>query len=113
MCHYGCGFPATMSEPGKPWKAHKVCADRAAGVPEPQVTPIDVDESSGARSEPRPIGCAQRPDPGGSWCAGTGSRLSCQICPRSPTYWRDRLTPQQRASLPDAPSDMRRKRDIG
>lgn len=48
------------------------------------------------RVEPRAdgdftLGCGQ-PKAGvvnGRVCAGTGTQLSCKLCPSSPTYWRN------------------------
>lgn len=97
-CHYGCGKPAVMTEPGARHKAHKACALRAQAIaegrgPAPDVRPEDIigwdGEDRDSKVTPRPLGCGV-PEPGqtsGRACAGTGTELSCQLCPRSPTYW--------------------------
>lgn len=88
-CHYRCGMLATMTEPGTPWKAHKVCAERQeTGVDQTsEVTPWDGDEA-GSKAEPRALGCGDvTSKKSGRVCAGTGTQLSCRLCPHSPTYW--------------------------
>jgi hypothetical protein len=55
-------------------------------APEP-VYPTDIDRTS--KAEPRALGCGAAP-PGvtsGRYCAGTGTELSCLLCPQSPNYW--------------------------
>lgn len=85
-CHYGCGKLATLTEPGKPWKAHKVCAEGDA-----------VGEAIGSWDgiehkviEDGPLGCgdAGAPIVRGRRCGGAGDVLTCQLCPESPSYWR-------------------------
>lgn len=85
-CHYGCGMQATLTEPGKPWKAHKVCAQREemgtyAGY--------SWDGEDHKPTPDRPYGCGgdSAPIVSGRRCAGAGTILACQLCPHSPTYW--------------------------
>lgn len=83
-CHY-CGKPAAMTEPGKPWKAHKVCAE------DDDSEPLGAwDETEASHAEPRAIGCGVSADGqvSGRACGGKGTELSCGLCPKSPTYWR-------------------------
>jgi hypothetical protein len=83
-CRY-CGKPAAMNEPGKPWKAHKVCA-----LGQEPGEPLGRWVEQTGKAEARAIGCGT-PAPGqisGRACAGEGTELSCQLCPDSPTYWR-------------------------
>lgn len=99
-CHYGCGKQATMSEPGKPWKAHKVCSGALTNTDAPVIGWDGEDRES--KAEPKPLGCGT-PTEGqtsGRVCAGTGATPSCRLCPRSPNYWRNSLTPSERAALP-------------
>lgn len=87
-CHYRCGQPATLTEPGRPWKAHKVCAEgQAGGRP---LGSWDETEVGPGKLEPRALGCGAS-SPGqtsGRACGGKGTELACQLCPDSPTYWR-------------------------
>lgn len=81
-CHY-CGRPAAMTEPDKPWKAHKACALDA-----PSTGPLgnwDGDDHR-AVADGSP-GCGEPLASHARSCAGTGAKLSCQLCPSSPTYW--------------------------
>lgn len=83
-CHY-CRKPAAMNEPGKPWKAHKVCA-----LGNPSTGALNEwDGQENHSAGPGKLGCGT-PVAGQEahrWCAGTGTALSCVLCPRSPTYW--------------------------
>lgn len=107
-CCY-CGARATLIEPGGNSPAHKVCAQRAAGVAD-----VDVRPGTGGDDERKalpdvPLGCGT-PEPGqasGRVCAAVtgeiyrlGTTPSCQLCPASPTYWRHTLSEFQRAGLP-------------
>jgi len=85
-CNYGCGKLATMPEPGKPGKAHKVCAEGTAG----DLTPVTGwDEDRESKAVPRAVGCGTSTEQtSGRVCAGTGASPSCKLCPNSPTYWR-------------------------
>jgi hypothetical protein len=85
-CHYGCGMFATMTEPGKPWKAHKVCAEGDAGG-EP-LGAWDGEEHKVVSDGPIGCGGDDSPQVRGMQCAGAGSVLACVLCPQSPNYWR-------------------------
>lgn len=83
-CHYGCGKPAAMREPGRPWKAHKVCAEDTQSTG--PLGSWNGEEHKVAADGP--IGCGTAPAGAtGRWCAGHGDRPSCVLCPRSPSYW--------------------------
>jgi hypothetical protein len=106
-CRYGCGKRAWLIEPGGNQVAHKVCADAAAGVATPDVTPIG-DLAEGKVAD-RALGCGTPPDghTTGRVCAADtgeadrlGTTATCQLCPASPTYWRKALSPDERAALP-------------
>jgi hypothetical protein len=86
-CHYGCGKFATLTEPGKPWKAHKVCAE---GTPSQGPLGSWDGEDRKVVDDPGPIGCGPKDGPRfrGRACAGLGTLSMCMLCPRSPTYWR-------------------------
>lgn len=86
-CHYGCGKPAGLSEPGKPWKAHKVCAEGDVGAARsvPLGTWVENHDQPGESRH----GCGVPGDPvlRGRVCGSVGGLLTCQLCPRSPSYW--------------------------
>lgn len=86
-CHYGCGQPAAMTEPGKPWKAHKVCAEG-----NPSTGPLGNYDGGDRESklEAKPLGCGEpaKGQTSGRVCAGLGTTPSCQLCPSAPNYWR-------------------------
>lgn len=89
-CHYRCGALAPLTEPGTPWKAHKVCADkRETGEDQTsRVVPWDGDDSH-PKVDDVALGCGDvSTKASGRVCAGTGTQLSCRLCPRSPNYWR-------------------------
>lgn len=82
-CHY-CGQPAAMTEPGRSWKAHKVCAqdNRSAG-------PLgDWDGEEHKPATGGSFGCGDPSATDAISCGGLGTKLSCRLCPSSPTYWR-------------------------
>jgi hypothetical protein len=82
-CHY-CRRPAAMREPGRPWKAHKVCAMNT-----PSAGPLG--EWDGEEHKPATggsFGCGTPSASNAISCGQTGAKASCQLCPRSPTYWR-------------------------
>lgn len=88
-CHYGCGKAATLREPGRPWAAHKVCAEEgleaaAAGKP---LGNWDGEEHK--LTEDRPLGCGPYPAGAisGRFCAMLGTQPACQLCPASPSYF--------------------------
>lgn len=35
----------------------------------------------------------------GGWDVPAGGVPACQLCPKSPTYWRNKLTPDQRRQV--------------
>jgi len=85
-CRY-CSRPASMTEPGRPWKAHKACAERQMGGQ--PLGSWDETEVGPGKLEPRALGCGT-PEPGrrsGRVCAGKGTEPSCRLCPLSPDYW--------------------------
>lgn len=89
-CHYRCGMLALLTEPGKPWKAHKVCADKhQTGIDQTStVTPWDGNDSH-PKIDDVALGCGDVTiKPSGRVCAGTGTQLSCRLCPDSPNYWK-------------------------
>lgn len=82
-CHY-CGTPAPMTEPGRRWKAHKTCAQG-----NPSTGPLG--NWDGEEHKPATTGSFGCGDPSAIdaiSCAGQGTKVSCQLCPNSPTYWR-------------------------
>lgn len=88
-CHYRCGMLAPMTEPGKPWKAHKVCAEQhETGIDQTStVTPWNGDDSH-PKVDDVALGCGDvTTKTSGRVCTGAGTQLSCQLCPHSPTYW--------------------------
>jgi hypothetical protein len=87
-CHYGCGKLADLTEPGRPWKAHKVCADGDVGAA--GSVPLGTWVENDAHAEGGTYGCGTSVDAvlRGRVCAGNGGQLTCQLCPQSPTYWR-------------------------
>jgi hypothetical protein len=88
-CHYRCGFPAPLTEPGRPWKAHKVCADKHETGEDQTSRVVPWDGNDDRKPvEDRALGCGvPTADPSVKVCAGTGTQLSCQLCPASPNYW--------------------------
>lgn len=84
-CHYGCGKFATLTEPGTPWKAHKVCAEGGGGgVP---LGSWDGVEHKVTEDAPYGCGDVSSPTVQGRQCASAGTALTCQLCRNSPAYW--------------------------
>jgi hypothetical protein len=84
LCHYGCGRPAVMTEPGRPWKAHKVCAQG-----NPSTGPLDEwDGEEHKLATGGSFGCGDPSPTDAISCGRLGTKLSCQLCPNSPTYWK-------------------------
>lgn len=85
-CHYGCGWPASMTEPGTAWKAHKACAMGWRDDPVPTITWDGEDHKI---TPDGPLGCGGDQDPivSSRRCGSNGGALTCQLCPNSPTYW--------------------------
>lgn len=77
-----------MTEPGKPWKAHKVCAEGDVGGAGSK--PLGTFVEDHEHAEDGPYGCGTSADPVvmGRVCGAAGEVLACQLCPRSPSYWR-------------------------
>jgi hypothetical protein len=104
-CHYGCGHLAPMTEPGRTWKAHKVCAQIAAGIEQAVIVPLSEDPEGDRKPLPADgvMGCGT-PAPGqtdGMACGGIGGKPSCQLCPSSPTFWRGGESEVRRMAHPN------------
>jgi hypothetical protein len=119
-CHYGCGKPATLVEPGRRWKAHKTCAQQ-----NPSEGPLGTwkdEPHPSAGDSPVTVGCGTAPrGASGRWCGGRGDRPSCMLCPQSPSYWNpagpveffghvegDQWEPPAVAARPEPPPVVRR-----